>query len=318
MRVAILGLLALLVGGATIFLAKNWLANERANNTAQTAAPQVPTTMVLVAATDMEPSHFVKEEDLRWQPWPDDNLAEAYILQDEGVPADFIGTVVRTAIGAGDPITASRVVRPGDRGFLAAVLSAGMRAVSVPVNETSGIAGLIFPGDHVDVILTHSVRQDTSAGVQMRQVSETVLTNVRVLAIDQNVSVESSAAAVGDTATLEVTPQEAEKVSVMMQIGRLSLSLRSLAEGESAPALSGNTYTTDTDVSSWIELPSEEVQAAPQREEPAPQITIVRGGRTSTSQTAQPAVAPQQEQSGEESTQQPGEAQSSAPENTLQ
>ena len=320
MRVAILGLLALLVGGGTIFLAKNWLASERANNGTQTAAPQVPTTMVLVAANEMSPSHFVKEEDLRWQPWPEDNLAEAYIEQDEGGPPDFIGTVVRTTIGAGDPITSARVVRPGDRGFLSAVLSPGMRAVSVPVNETSGIAGLIFPGDHVDVILTHAVRQDTASGVQMRQVSETVLTDVRVLAIDQSVTVESATGAIGNTATLEVTPPQAEKVSVMMQIGQLSLSLRSLADGLNDTVAGDQTFTTDTDVSSWIEIPVNEVQEAPQPQQPTRQITIVRGGRSSTAQPTIPnanGTIPDPSGATENGTQQPGQAQPSAPEGSL-
>ncbi len=91
MRVAILGLLALIVGGATIFFAKGWLATERANN-AQTSAP-VPTTQVLVATINMPTSHFVKPEDLKWQPWPEDSVLESYIVREEGVPQDFAGTV---------------------------------------------------------------------------------------------------------------------------------------------------------------------------------------------------------------------------------
>jgi pilus assembly protein CpaB len=279
MRVAILGLLALLVGGATIFFAKGWLANERASNVPGPAP--IATTEVLVAAIAMPTSHFVKPEDLRWQSWPIDNIADAYVRAGEGNPEDFSGTVVRSSLAAGEPLTENKVVRPGDRGFLAAVLSGGMRAVSVPVNETSGIAGLIFPGDHVDVILTHAVRQDTPTGVQMRQVSETVLVNVRVLAIDQSVSFEGQSGAIADTATLEVTPQQAEMISVMMRIGALSLSLRSLSEdGIGAPT--GPTFTMDTDVSGLILVPQEEAEAAPPPPAPTPQVTIVRGSRSGT------------------------------------
>lgn len=292
MRVAILGLLALLVGGGTIFFAKEWLATERATGTP--APAPVPSTQVLVAAIEMPAGHFVKPEDLRWQPWPEDNVAGSYILESDGDPAEMLtGTVVRTMIGAGEPITDNRLVRPGDRGFLAAVLLPGMRAVSVPVNETSGIAGLIYPGDHVDVILTHAVQQQSGNGLQVRQVSETVLTNVRVLAIDQSVSQDGPSTAVADTATLEVSPQEAEKVSVMMQIGRLSLSLRSLAEASNSDPRglsSGNTMTMDTDVSSLIEIQRPEEQAAPPPPAPTPQVTIVRGGATVIIQ--QPAPVP--------------------------
>jgi pilus assembly protein CpaB len=281
MRVAVLGLLALIVGGATIFFAKGWLATERANN-AQTSAP-IPTTQVLVAAIDMPTSHFVKPEDLKWQPWPEDNILDSYIVDGEGLPQDFAGTVVRSPFSAGEPLAESRLVRPGDRGFLAAVLSGGMRAVSVPVNETSGIAGLIFPGDHVDVILTHAVRQDTASGVQMRQVSETVLTNVRVLAIDQSVSFEGQAGAIASTATLEVTPTQAEKISVMMRIGALSLSLRSLSEiGPDTPPADSQSYTMDTDVSGLIFTPETEAEAAPLPPVSEPQVTIVRGSRSDT------------------------------------
>jgi pilus assembly protein CpaB len=291
MRVAVLGLLALVVGGATIFFAKEWLATERAN-TAQ--APVIPTTQVLVAAIDMSPGYFIKADDLRWQPWPEDSLVDSYILETPEALDNLAGTVVRTSIGNGEPITENRLVRPGDRGFLAAVLLPGMRAVSVPVNETSGIAGLIYPGDHVDVILTHTVQQQSSAGLQTRQASETVLTNVRVLAIDQNVSMDGPSGAVADTATLEVLPQQAEKVSVMMQIGTLSLSLRSLAETfMPASEDGGQTVTLDTDVSSLIEVPAE-AQEAPPTPEPAPQVTVVRGGQSSIVQQAvpQPSTTP--------------------------
>ena len=302
MRVAILGLLALLVGGGTLLMAKEWLASERSATTQAQPAP-VPTTEVLVTAVDLEVGQFVKPEDLRWQAWPEDNVAESFIMKSDDAVAELSGTVVRSPIAAGEPITDARLVRPGDRGFLAAVLTPGMRAVSVPVNATSGIAGLIFPGDHVDVILTHAVQQQTGAGLQVRQVSETVLTNVRVLAIDQSVSLDTVTGTVGDTATIEVTPQQAEKVSVMMQIGRLSLSLRSLAESDSPEP--GHTVTMDTDVSSLIYQPQEEEQVAP-APAPPPQITIVRGGQSSLAQPSvpQPAVP-------EPATPQPGPSEAS-------
>ncbi len=309
MRVAILGLLAVIVGGATIYFAREWLANERAA-ASEVQRVEVEATEVLVAVEPMSAGRFVKPEDLRWQPWPLDNVADAYIEQGEMVIDDFIGSVVRTGVAEGEPITLNRVVKPGDRGFLAAVLTPGMRAISVPVDETSGIAGLVFPGDRVDVILTHAVRQDTAEGVQVRRASETVLTDVRVLAIDQMVE-QSAGPVLANTATLEVTPEQAEKVRVMLQLGSLSLSLRSLAEvpasanaegaqgdddsfmdriasslaglgGADAPeqrTYEGQTFTLDSDVSILLG-PADENQVS--ADEPAPDaeptVIIFRGG----------------------------------------
>ena len=307
MRVAILGLLAVIVGGATIYFAREWLANERAA-ASEVQRIEVEATEVLVAVEPMSAGRFVKPEDLRWQPWPVNNVAEAYIELGELTVDDFIGSVVRTGVAEGEPITLNRVVKPGDRGFLAAVLIPGMRAISVPVDETSGIAGLVFPGDRVDVILTHSVRQDTAQGVQVRRASETVLTDVRVLAIDQMVE-QSAGPVLANTATLEVTPEQAEKVRVMLQLGSLSLSLRSLAEvpasADATPAddgsfvdrlasslagmgrpggpdmrnYEGQTFTLDSDVSILLG-PAEENQVSV--DEPAPDaeptVIIFRGG----------------------------------------
>ena len=144
---------------------------------------------------------------------------------------DFLGTVVRSAIATGQPITNARVVHPGDRGFLAAVLTPGNRAVSVPVDDSSGVAGFVFPGDWVDVILTARVRVEKDDGKRARErvFSETLIADIRVLAIDQSVENEEGEANVGKTATLEVTPKQVEKIAIALEIGTLSLSLHSLS-----------------------------------------------------------------------------------------
>ena len=155
---------------------------------------------------------------------------------------ELVGAVVRSGMNPGEPITANRVVRPGDRGFLAGVLTPGMRAMAVPVNETTGIAGLVFPGDRVDLILTHSIIEETPEKSAKRIVSETVLTNRRVLAIDQMVDDLANEPVVADNVTLELTPREIEKVNVLMDMGSLSLSLRGIAESEDAlpPLIAGS------------------------------------------------------------------------------
>jgi pilus assembly protein CpaB len=159
----------------------------------------------------------------------------------------LIGTVVRTPITAGQPISHGAIVAPGDRGFLAAALGPGMRAVSVPVSELTGVAGFIFPGDRVDLVLTQNVASQItpnatySSVVDTRglKVSETIIRNLRVLATDQRASPtldEKGNTVVSNykLVTLEVTPRLAEKITVAQAIGTISLSLRSLADNAEA------------------------------------------------------------------------------------
>ena len=138
---------------------------------------------------------FVKPDELEWRPWPQEGLTEAYLVKGKASEKDLAGAVVRTHLYAGEPITTSRVVHPGEQGFLAAVLDPGKRAVAIPVDGTSGVAGFVFPGDFVDVILTikRTVTAEGSEGSETRQFSETLLTDVRVLAIDQTLDNDSGA-----------------------------------------------------------------------------------------------------------------------------
>ena len=202
---------------------------------------------------------FVKPEHVRWQAWPEEAVGDSYLLEGTAKPEDIVGAVVRRGIAAGEPVTNGRIVRPGDRGFLAAVLQPGMRAISVSVNPTTGIAGLVFPGDRVDLLLTQTI----PSGNTPRMASETVLENVRVLAIDQVLNDQSGEPTLGKNTTIEVTPKQAEVVAVASDLGKLSLSLRSLARpatGKDAldPAelvdelpepWRGETYTWDSEAS---------------------------------------------------------------------
>lgn len=236
MRAPVLLLLVLAVGlgFGTIQFARNWLENERNALTAvqDAPAPELQVSRVLVTAGDMPSGHFLRAGDLRWQEWPEGAIAEQYFTEQEVQLEELVGAVVRSGMNSGEPITSNRVVRPGDRGFLAGVLTPGMRAMSVPVNETTGIAGLVFPGDRVDLILSHGVVEETPEKATKRAVSETVLTNRRVLAIDQMVDDLANEPAVADNVTLELTPQEVEHVTVLLGLGSLTLSLRGIAERE--------------------------------------------------------------------------------------
>ncbi|CAH2602023.1 Flp pilus assembly protein CpaB [Rhodovastum atsumiense] len=148
------------------------------------------------------------------------------------------GAMVRRSFAAGEPVIAGDVLNPGDRGFLAAVLGAGMRAVTVGVDMVSGTAGLIWPGDRVDLVLTQAL-DDKDQPLDRRVAGETVLTNVRVIAVDQQLVQGATAAAANAnastrTVTLEAAPFDAERIAVATRLGKLSLVVRSAADD--APA----------------------------------------------------------------------------------
>ena len=264
-RTVVLLLIALVAAASTAFYARNWLDAERAAMMAlvpEESAPVAPATFVLVAADDLTAGSFVTEEDLKWQAWPEEGVIDSYTVKGKRKSKEFVGTVVRTGVSGGEPLTDARVVHPGDRGFLAAVLEPGKRAVSVPVNATSGISGFVFPGDWVDVILTVRFRTENEKGnSQERYFSETLLGDVRVLAVDQAVENKEGEVNVAKTATLEVAPKQAEKIAIALEMGNLSLSLHSLAREQDnfsklarqfgadpiEPNLS-KSFTMDTDV----------------------------------------------------------------------
>lgn len=249
--------IALLASGATILIGRAWLTAERAAQVEAAPPPSKPPTMILVARGELHSGQFVRPENLRWQAWPDDAVSQSYIVSTQNHLEDYVGAVVRNAIGDGEPITETRVVRPGDRGFLAAVLTPGYRAVTVPVTPSSGLAGFVFPGDHVDVILSFTLTDpnlpssEKGDPAHTHHTGETVLTDVRVLALDQRADDQSKEVSVAKTATLEVTPKQAEAIAVVQELGKLSLSLRSLGqdEAEASGEAANNklSYTFDSD-----------------------------------------------------------------------
>ncbi|MGH7033309.1 MAG: Flp pilus assembly protein CpaB [Stellaceae bacterium] len=231
-RTIIFVILAAVFGFGTIYFARSWLS--RHEQVAEQPKQQ-QTNFVLVAARDLATGSFVRPEDLRWQAWPEGQVADTYLLKGKDTPEALSGAVVRLNIAAGEPVTNSRLVKPGDRGFLAAVLNPGMRAVTVPVTAVSGIAGLLFPGDHVDVVLSHIIKS-TAAGAIPAFVTETVLTDLRVLATDQSTEDIKNKPAVPHTVTFEATPKQVEALEVASTLGTLTLSLRGLPGSDLADA----------------------------------------------------------------------------------
>jgi pilus assembly protein CpaB len=224
---------ALIVAAVTAVTAKNMFSGAGAPSaSAKPAVPAGPE--VLVATRSLPVGTIIDAEAFRFQRWPEGLVQPAYYIKGKpGVrPADLVGTVVRNEVTAGQPFTQGSLIRPGERGFLAAALGPGMRAVTVAVSTTSGVAGFVFPGDRVDIVLTQEVAGGGEG--QALKVSETVMRNVRVLATDQRMDAknEEGKAVVQrfTMVTLEATPKLAEKIAVAQRIGDLSLSLRSIAD----------------------------------------------------------------------------------------
>jgi pilus assembly protein CpaB len=225
---------ALVIAVVTAVMAKNMFTGAGADQAK--AAPVVPMgPKVLVARKALPIGTIIDAESLTFQAWPKELVQNAYYS--EGQPdADLkalIGTVVRNPITAGQPLTRGALVGPNDRGFLAAALGPGMRAVTVPMSETSGVAGFVFPGDRVDLILTQNV-EGGGEGVPLK-VSETIVRNLRVLATDQRVDSKNEEGKIVvrtfGNVTLEATPRIAEKIMVAQSLGgTISLALRSIAD----------------------------------------------------------------------------------------
>ena len=242
---------ALAMAGATAFLVNGWVSNRHHVAEVRPAAsePAAPKIEILVAKADLATGTFLKPDQLRWHPWPEDGLNEGYFVKGKASEKDFEGSVVRSRLYAGEPITKERVVHAGEQGFLAAVLEPGRRAISVPVDATRGVAGFVFPGDQVDVLLSlkssvSSEEEGGGGGASTRFFSQTILSGVRVLGVDQAVDSEGSKPKVAKTATLEVTPKQAERIAVALELGELSLTLHSIGKPEAD--LEGLTRTAST------------------------------------------------------------------------
>ena len=224
---------ALVIAAVTAVMARNMFTGAGAPSASATAVvPAGPE--VLVSTRALPVGTIIDAEALRYQAWPEGLVQNAYYIKGEAAvnPADLLGTVVRTEITAGQPISQGALIKPGDRGFLAAALGPGMRAITVAVSATSGVAGFVFPGDRIDLVLTQEV-PGGGDGPPLRA-SETIIRNIRVLATDQRMNVRNEegkpVVKSVSTVTLEATPKIAEKIAVAQTIGQLSLSLRSLAD----------------------------------------------------------------------------------------
>jgi pilus assembly protein CpaB len=237
-------IIALVAGGIAALLA------GRSDPTPPPEAPiaQLETVDILVAATDIGLGSTITAQELRWQTWPAAAAGPAFIRMNERPDAvnQLSGAISRQAFSAGEPIREARLIHAKGSGYLAAILPAGMRAVSTEISAETGAGGFILPSDHVDVLLSrHDRAAEKVTGVDVL-VSETILSNVRVLAIDQTVEEKNGQrVVVGKTATLELAPRQAETLGRARQMGTLSLALRSLVDFDNKDVVDDSTDRRD-------------------------------------------------------------------------
>ncbi len=243
LRVALLGLIACgLAGFGTIV----WMVMPH-GDVAMAASAPVEKLKVLIVAKPLRAGALLKTDDVASKEVDVDKLPEGYIADETNARRGIMGGMIRRTMVPGDVISTAEVLRPGDHGFLAAVLRPGFRAVTVAVDAISGTAGLIWPGDHVDLILTQQMDESMATTPGRKIAAETVQRDVRVIAIDQQLV--QGATGLADsmqarTITLEVSSTNAEQVQVATRLGRLSLAVRSAERGPSEDK-DGTTWAGD-------------------------------------------------------------------------
>lgn len=234
MRIIVLGV-AIGAAGLAALMAKGFIGKKPTKEVVE--VNKVPMVEVLVAAKDMSMGERLIDASIIWRDWPKANVIDAMVTKEEKPDAltAYQNARARLPIFKDEPILDRKIVEPGQRGFMSAILPKGYRAISVGVSERSTAGGFILPNDRVDVLLTRKI-DDSSGGKKVN--TETVFTNVRVLAINQTFKQETSNENVtvteGKTATLELDPRQIEVLSMVESAGELSLALRSIAEGTDA------------------------------------------------------------------------------------
>lgn len=231
-QIIVLGV-ALMAAVIALFVVRGMASKPPEKSVAVTSvAPGIP---VLVAAKALEAGDPTAPNDVVWINFPTEAVGEAFIKQSEtpNAQTDYVGAVARITIAKGEPITAAKLVKPGEQGFMAAMLTPGYRAVSIPITAQSAAAGFILPNDHVDVLATRKMQVQGPDGTREEVRSDIILQDVRVLAIDQkfrapNVGAGAPEPALGAVATLELSARDSEVLSMAGKMGDLALVLRGI------------------------------------------------------------------------------------------
>ena len=295
--VIVLVVVALGIAGITAVLVSRFVADQQVQSQAIPMQIGPPTEEVLVASVDIKAGALVKSEDLRYESWPTSAMDARFIRRGAGEDpkSAFIGTIARRPLLAGEPLSSQVVFRQDEAGVMAGLLSPGMRAVSLALTPTAGVAGFIQPNDHVDVFLNQDVKAMEMNGQELhgdfqRLVTQVVLSDVRVLAIDEKlVRPDSSANLQGKDVTLEVSPKDAEILLTAVKMGEITLALRSLSPGEAGDAPSSG-FTSDLEISRAFQSAvggamrgrSDLGKAAPRASGGTAEIRVNRAGSTTT------------------------------------
>ena len=225
-RIIVLGI-AVVAAGAAAFMVRSMLGGGTPPVEARPSAPPIAMSEVLVASTNLQPGQALLVDQVRWDKWPTTSVDASFVTHDNvGSEEEAVkGNVVRAPIMAGQPISNTALVKADAAGFMAALLSPGMRAVSIVISAESGAGGFVLPNDRVDIIMTRKF--------DSRATAKTVLSNLRVLAVDQTFQQQKDTkTVVGRTATVEVTPEQAEIITMAQGTGQLTLALRPLGDNQ--------------------------------------------------------------------------------------
>ncbi|PDT89324.1 Flp pilus assembly protein CpaB [Bradyrhizobium sp. Y36] len=231
-RIVVL-VIALAAGGVAAYLASGY---QNAPAPIAPVAEKLPTVEVLIAKNDIQLGQALKPDDLQWQTWPAATASNAFIRRDSRPEAQtqIAGSIARVPLMQGEPIREQKLVRAEGSGFMAAILPSGMRAVSTEISAETGAGGFILPNDRVDIVLTRRLKNPDANGALAGNdliLSEVILTNIRVLAIDQAPKEkDGQTAVVGKTVTLELKPDQVATLSAARQGGTLQLALRSIVD----------------------------------------------------------------------------------------
>ena len=248
-RLAVLGVALAAGGGAAFFLS----GSKPPPAAIMQAAPTIEMEDVLVAAKDMPLGTLVSDQDVQWVSWPRASTSSGMVLK-SATPGGFDdakGSVTRAQFVQGEPVRKEKLVKGPNSGFMSAILPSGARAVAIEIDSTGKTAagGFILPNDHVDVVRTYRDEEASKATSLDVYNAQTILSNIRVLAIGQNVQEKNGERVViGSNATLELDPAQVEAVMLAQRVGQLSLSLRSMVDSnqkpvETAPAQDKSTVT---------------------------------------------------------------------------
>jgi pilus assembly protein CpaB len=241
MRIILFIVAALIAAGGTgFYLFQKLAAQPQASAPADAVVAAPKSEEVFVPVASLSSGTILTPENLTRMRMDADAVTPQMVVADDAGLQFLVGGVARQSLPEGVPIARAAIVSPGDRGFLAAVLPKGKRAISIPISLTAGLSGLVLPGDRIDIILTYSVSADTGTVGRDIHASETLIQNIRVLALDQRLQSteaprdkngELISPPVAQTATLEVTPRQAEMLILARTLGEMSLVLNSVRDG---------------------------------------------------------------------------------------